>query len=253
MATSGTNTFNLTIDTVIQEAYERLGVSSKGGYDLITARRSLNLLMVEWINEGVNLFTLDLIEHTMTKDQNYITFSSNTYSDIMDAVILDTNADPDSDTQIERVSLADYLQIPTKTTSGKPSQFSVERNAQYTSSGVGTHKVYLWPVPDQTYYKLKAWMIKYPEDVAWAAAASGDTAGQVTSPYINYNQQVQIPKRMLPAMISGLTLKLAHKHPGTVDINRRNELAQVYAADWEKAKEEDRERVSFFVQPAVYY
>ena len=55
MATSGTQTFNLSIDDVIQEAYERIGVSSKGGYDLITARRSLNLLMLEWVNDGVNL------------------------------------------------------------------------------------------------------------------------------------------------------------------------------------------------------
>ena len=54
-------------------------------------------------------------------------------------------------------------------------------------------------------------------------------------------------------MISGLTVKLAHKHPGTVDINRRAELTAVYRDEWEKAKEEDRERVSFYVQPAVYY
>jgi hypothetical protein len=108
MATSGTQTFNLSIDDVIQEAYERIGVSSKGGYDLITARRSLNLLMLEWVNDGVNLFTLDLVEHTMTKDQGHITFSSNTYSDVLDAVITDTNADPDSDQEIERISLTDY-------------------------------------------------------------------------------------------------------------------------------------------------
>ena len=249
MATSGTHTFNLTIDDVIQEAYERLGVSSKGGYDLITARRSLNLLMLEWVNDGVNLFTLDLIEHAMTKDQGHITFSSNTYSDVLDAVITDTNADPDSDQEIERISLTDYLQLPTKTTSGKPSQYAVERNAQYDSSGVATHKVYLWPVPDQTYYKLKAWMIKYPDDVAWTSTAGG----QVTAPYIDYRQNVQIPKRMLPPMISGLTVKLAHKHPGTVDVNRRAELTAVYKDEWEKAREEDRERVSFYVQPAVYY
>ncbi len=114
MATSGTHTFNLTIDDVIQEAYERLGVSSKGGYDLVTARRSLNLLMVEWINEGVNLFTLDLIEHTMTSGQGHILFSSDVYSDVLDAVITDTNQDPDSDQEIERISLQIIYNFQTK-------------------------------------------------------------------------------------------------------------------------------------------
>ncbi len=79
MATSGTQTFNLSIDDVIQEAYERIGVSSKGGYDLITARRSLNLLMLEWVNDGVNLFTLDLIEHAIKNKLHLVLIHTQMY------------------------------------------------------------------------------------------------------------------------------------------------------------------------------
>ena len=106
MASSGTRTFNLQIDDVIQEAYERLGVSSMGGYDLITARRSLNLLMIKWINQGVNLFTLHLETIAVNKFNNttYPTFSlaANEYSDILTASCRDTLATPDQDLQMAR-------------------------------------------------------------------------------------------------------------------------------------------------------
>ena len=104
MASSGTRTFNLQIADVIQEAYERLGVSSKGGYDLITARRSLNLLMIKWINQGVNLFTLHL--HTVAvnsfNNTTYPTFdlAANGYSDILTAACRDTDATPDQDIEM---------------------------------------------------------------------------------------------------------------------------------------------------------
>ena len=94
MASSGTRTFALSIADVIQEAYERLGVSSKGGYDLITARRSLNLLMIKWINQGVNLFTLHVESTAVNTFANNVyptfTLSADNYSDILrhPAVIL---------------------------------------------------------------------------------------------------------------------------------------------------------------------
>ena len=87
MATSGTYTFNLDTGEIIQEAYERCGIETKSGYDLKTARRSLNLLLTKWVNDGVNLFTLDLETTDMTKDQGHITFSSTSHLDILDAAI----------------------------------------------------------------------------------------------------------------------------------------------------------------------
>jgi len=261
MATSGTHNFNLTLDSIIQEAYERLGDSAKGGYDLVTARRSLNLLMIKWMNEGVNLFTLDLEDTRMTNDQDHITFSSSKYSDVLDASISDTSDSTNvNDIPLERISYSEYLSIPNKATKGKPIQYTVERNAQYNSSGTASHKVFLWPMPDKTYvsggqtisaYTFKAWMIKYPDDVGWTNTASGQAT--VGGPYIDYTQNAQIPKRLLPALISGLTVELANKLPGSVDIQRRQELTAIYNEEWQKAQEEDRERAAFVVTPSVPY
>ena len=232
MVTSGTYTFNLDTAEIIQEAYERCGVETKSGYDLKTARRSLNLLLTKWVNDGVNLFTLDLETFNMTKDQDYIEMNASIRLDVLDGVIRDiSDASSPQDISLERISLDEYLQIPTKSDTGKPVQFAVERNAQFTSSGSANHKVYLWPVPDQTYYQFLTWSIKYPQDVS-----------------ATYTQNPQIPRRYLPALISGLAVELAMKKAP----DRMHILKPLYDEDWSKAKDEDRERVSFYVQPQVY-
>jgi len=232
MVTSGTYTFNLDTGEIIQEAYERCGIETKSGYDLKTARRSLNLLLTKWVNDGVNLFTLDLETFNMTKDQGYITMYSTIRLDVIDAAIRDnSNASDTSDIILERISMDEYLAIPSKLNTGKPVQYAVERNSQFTSSGSGTHKVYLWPVPDQTYYQFLTWSIKYPPDVS-----------------ATYTQNPDIPRRYLPALISGLAVELAVKKAP----DRLAVLKPLYDQDWEKAREEDRERVSFHVQPQVY-
>ena len=152
MVTSGTHTFSLDSAQIIEEAFERIGQQAKTGNDLRTARRSLNIILTKWVNDGVNLFTLDLETISMTKDQDHITISASSRLDILDATIRN-NSDTDNpqDVSMERISLSDYLQIPTKKDKGKPVQFAVERNAQFTSSGTANHKIYLWPIPAQTY------------------------------------------------------------------------------------------------------
>ena len=232
MATSGTYTFNLDTGEIIQEAYERCGIETKSGYDLKTARRSLNLLLTKWVNDGVNLFTLDLETTDMTKDQGHITFNSPSHLDVLYAAIRDnSNSSDTSDIILERISMDEYLAIPSKLNTGKPVQYAVERNSQFTSSTSATHKVYLWPIPDQTYYQFLSWSIKYPQDVS-----------------ATYTQNPDIPRRYLPALISGLAVELAIKKAP----DRLAVLKPLYEQDWEKAREEDRERVSFHVQPQVY-
>ena len=232
MATSGTYTFNLDTAHIIEEAYERIGQQSKTGNDLKTARRSLNLLLTKWVNDGVNLFTLDLTTTSLTKDVNNITLSASQYLDVLDGAIRD-NSDTSNpqDISIERISLDEYLNIPTKNDTGKPVQFAVERNSQFISSGTATHKIYFWPIPDQTYYQFTSWTIRYPQDVT-----------------ATYSQNPDIPRRYLPALISGLAVELAVKFAP----DRLNILKPLYDEEWMKAKEEDRERVSFYVQPQVY-
>ena len=232
MATSGTYTFNLDTAHIIEEAYERIGQQPKTGNDLKTARRSLNLLLTKWVNDGVNLFTLDLTTTSLTKDVNHITLSASQYLDVLDGAIRD-NSDTSNpqDISIERISLDEYLNIPTKNDTGKPVQFAVERNSQFTSAGTATHKIYFWPIPDQTYYQFTSWTIRYPQDVT-----------------ATYTQNPDIPRRYLPALISGLAVELAVKFAP----DRLNILKPLYDEEWMKAKEEDRERVSFYVQPQVY-
>lgn len=232
MATSGTHTFNLDTAHIIEEAYERIGQQPKTGNDLKTARRSLNLLLTKWVNDGVNLFTLDLTTTSLTKDVNHITLSASQYLDVLDGAIRD-NSDTSNpqDISIERISLDEYLNIPTKNDTGKPVQFAVERNSQFTSAGTATHKIYFWPIPDQTYYQFTSWTIRYPQDVT-----------------ATYSQNPDIPRRYLPALISGLAVELAVKFAP----DRLNILKPLYDEEWMKAKEEDRERVSFYVQPQVY-
>jgi|TARA_R100001079_G_scaffold55433_1_gene28359 hypothetical protein len=234
MATSGTHTFNLDVAEIIQEAYERVGFDVKSGYDLVTARRSLNLLLTKWVNEGVNLFTLDLTTLTLTKDTATVNLAANQYLDIIDATTRDTNSSPVTDTECERISLSEYLNYPNKTTSGKPVQFAVERNSQFDNSGTANHKIYLFPVPDQTYYQLHCWTIRYPQDIT-------DT----------YTQNPDVPRRYLPALISGLAFELANKNADKVDATRRAELKGIYNEEWQFAKEEDRERASFYIQPKI--
>ena len=231
MATSGTYNFNLDSGEIIQEAYERIGSDPETGYDLKTARRSLNLLLTKWANQGVHLFTLNFHVDNMTKDQDYITFNSSIHADVLDGSIRDNeNTAKPNDIPMERISLDDYMAIPDKWTKGKPVQFSLERNAQFDSSGSATHKMYLWPVPNQTYYQYVGWTIMYAQDVT-----------------TDYAQNPEIPKRYLPALISGLAVELAVKRAP----DRLAVLKPLYDQDWELAREEDRERVSFIVQPQV--
>jgi len=233
MATSGTWNFSLDTAEIIQEAYERIGASPESGYDLKTARRSLNLLLTKWANEGVHLFQLKFHTANMTKDQDHITFNSSIHADVLDGVVRNNQtAGEPNDIPMERISLDDYLAIPNKWTKGKPVQFSLDRRTQFDSSGPYTHKMYLWPVPNQTYYQYVGWTIMYAEDIS-----------------TTYSQNPEIPKRYLPALVSGLSVELAVKQAP----DRLPTLIPLYERDWQLAKEEDRERVSFIVQPQVSY
>jgi hypothetical protein len=233
MATSNTYNFNLDTGEVIQEAYERIGANPESGYDLKTARRSLNLLLTKWSNQGVHLFSLDFTTKDMTDGTDYILFAANQYLDVLDGSLRNNkDTTKPNDIPMERISLDDYIAIPDKWTAGKPVQFALERNSQYDGSGVNSHKMYLWPVPNKTYYQYVGWTMRYAQDI--------DTT---------YSENPDIPKRYLPALISGLAVELAVKQaPDRLAI-----LKPLYDQDWELAREEDRERVSFIVQPQVSY
>ena len=127
MATSGTNTFDLDVDQLIEEAFERCGINSRSGYDLKSARRSLNIMLAEWANRGINLWTVELRTKTLTASTTSYTLDSDLV-DILEAVLF-TTTDTTTDIEVDRISRAEYLNISKKTTEGTPVQYFLERGA----------------------------------------------------------------------------------------------------------------------------
>ena len=128
MPTSGTTAFNLDLSEIIEEAYEQAGLMASNGYDVRTARRSLNLLTLEWQNRQINLWTIK--ERTVTLNQNQASYQLPAdVIDVLDVVIREGTGTNQSDITITRTSLNDYAGIPTKNSTGKPVQFYIDRQA----------------------------------------------------------------------------------------------------------------------------
>ena len=125
MALSGTNAFNLDVDEVIQEAFERCGLHARSGYDLKSARRSLNLLLAEWANRGINLWTVELRTQTLTASTTSYTLDSDLI-DILEAVVYKAS-DTTTDMEVDRISRAEYLNISKKSTEAVPTQYYLLR------------------------------------------------------------------------------------------------------------------------------
>ena len=226
MATTGTTTFNLDLNTVVEEAFERCGSELRTGYDLRTARRSLNLLLAEWANRGVNLWTFE--EGTIPMVQGTISYSlpSDTI-DIMDCVLRTGTGTSQSDINISRISLSTYASIPNKNTQGRPIQVWVDRQAANPSINV-------WPVPDQSStYTFVYWKLRRLED-----AGNG------------VNTQ-DVPFRFLPCLVAGLAYYLSMKIPDAMD--RIEMLKASYEEQWALASEEDREKADIRLVPRISY
>lgn len=221
MATSGTYAYNLQLDDIIEEAFDSIGQEVRTGYHLRTAKRSFNLLMLEWINEGINLWTVDNLTLPLVSGTSSYTIDPR-YYDIYDAVVRDTTSGAAIDTPLTRYTVADYLRQPNKTTSGRPTSWTIERN-----SAVG-HTVYVWPTPNSADYALQCLGLRYVQDAD------------------DYSENVDIPKRFLPAATAGLAFRLAEKYAP----ERVQEKLLIYNNLFEKARYEDRERASFMVSVA---
>ena len=220
MATSGTTSFNITIDEAIEEAYERCGVRTNSGHDIKSARRSLNLLFSEWGNRGINLWkvkseTLTLVNGTAT----YNTPSD--CNDVLEAVVTTTGGTQQTLTKISR---SEYIAIPNKTDTGTPSQYYVNRQITPTIS------LYLAPdtsaVTNIFYYYL----------------ARIQDAGA-------YTNTTDMPFRFYPCMVSGLAFYLSQKHAP----DRIQAMKLLYEDELKRALDEDGQRTSIYITPNVYY
>jgi hypothetical protein len=227
MATSGTTAFDLSIDEIIDEAYNRVGIRPNSGNDMKRARRNLNILFADWGNRGVHLWKVELDEVQLVAGQAEYTVSSDV-SDVLEAYISTTaNASNDANTQdisITKIDRSAYAALPNKLSQGQPSQYYVDRQT--------TPKIYLYQAPDaSTYTYLKYYVIKRIED----AGAYTNTADVVF--------------RFIPCMVSGLAYYLSMQYgPDRVPI-----LKQVYEDEMLRALDQDGGRTSLYITPQTYF
>ena len=227
MATSGTVAFNLSIDEIIDEGYERCGLSTNSGYDMRSARRSLNLLLSEWGNRGIHLWKVGLHEATLVSGQAEYAVSSSV-SDVLEAFISSTAASSDSastqDISLSKIDRSTYAALPNKLAVGQPSQYYVSRET--------TPKIYLYQAPDlNTYTTLKYYVIKRIED-----------AGA-------YTKDPDVVYRFLPCLAAGMAYYTAMKK--APQLVQQNKL--IYEDELKRALDEDGQRASTFISPQTYF
>jgi hypothetical protein len=238
MPTSGTATFNLNLNELVEEAYERAGLQLRSGYDLRTARRSLNLLTIEWANKGINLWCIEEGQIPLVTGQAVYDLPVDTI-DLLDQVIRTGTGQNQIDIDISRISESTYATIPTKNALGRPIQVWINRQSGATEpvSGVAYPQINVWPTPNDpgNQYTFVYWRMRRIQD-----AGNGTTTQD-------------IPFRFLNAMVAGLALYIAMKKP-EVTIDRLAMLKGDYDAQFELAAQEDREKASIrFVPRANFY
>ena len=227
MATSNTTAFNMEFTEIAEEAFERAGREMRSGYDLRTARRSMNLLTIEWQNRGINMWTIDSGTIDLVQGQTQYPLPADTIDLLEHQVRTGSgNVATQSDLNLSRISVSTYASIPNKLTQGRPIQLYIERLRD-------APLVNVWPVPDTNDYKLYYWRMRRIED-----AGSG-----VQTPDMNF--------RFFPCLVAGLAYYIAMKLPEMMD--RVPLLKAVYDEQFELAAGEDREKASVRFVPRMGY
>ena len=218
MATSGSRDFNLDVGEIIEEAFERCGLEVRTGYDARTARRSLNLMFAEWANRGINMWTVEQGTITLTQGQAQETLLPDVV-DVLEIVLRRGN----TDYEVERISRGDYVTLPNKTTQGRPSQFWFNRQISPV--------INLWAVPENSTDQIIYYYVQRIEDA--------DTLVNTTD----------MPFRFYPCMVAGLAYYLAMKRaPDRIQL-----LKSVYEEEFQRAADEDEDRVPLKLQPSIQY
>jgi hypothetical protein len=223
MATSGTTAFNMDFTEIAEEAWERAGREMRSGYDLRTARRSMNLMTIEWQNRGINLWTIDEGTVSLVSGTAQYTLPTDTV-DLLEQVIRTGSGSTQQDLTINRISVSTYASIPNKTTTGRPIQFWIERL-------VDAPRINVWPVPDSNDYTFKYWRMRRIED----AGAGVQTA--------------DMPFRFLPCLVAGLAYHIAMKVP---ELSQRVPMLKAaYEEEFDRAASEDRVKTNARFVPRI--
>ena len=218
MATSGSRDFDLDVAEIIEEAYERCGLEVRTGYDARTARRSMNLMFADWANRGVNLWTVRQATTTLTSGQATVTLGADVV-DLLEVVVRRSN----TDFTMSKISRSNYLSQPAKTTEGRPSQYFFNRQI--------TPEITLWPTPENSTDQLVYYYVRRIED----ADALVNT--------------MELPFRFLPCAAAGMAYYIAlKKAPERVQL-----LKTLYEEEFQRAADEDEDRVSLKLQPDIQY
>jgi hypothetical protein len=219
MTTSGTYNFSMDIDEVIQEAMEMIGGEQTLGHDPKSARRSINLLLQDWQNRGVLLWTANTTTVSVSTSVTAYALASSTV-DVLEVVL---NRD-DTDLQLERITMEEYPKIPRKGQTGRPSQYAVRRDRDNPT-------MYLWPIPENTTDLLKIEQVRYTQDVNKSAVQTAD-----------------ISRRFYPCLTAGLSYFMSMKRPG-IEGGRIQFLKAEYEERLARAMDEDKERASLRIVP----
>ena len=223
MAASGSKNFELDVADYVEEAFERCGLELRTGYDLKTATRSLNLMLAEWANRGLNQWTITQKVLTLVKDTTCYTIDSTNPTatiDVLDVFIRETLGGVSTDVPMTRMSRSQYANISTKSTTGKPNQYLIDKQI--------SPLVKIWPAPDQnSKYELYLNVLTRIDDADVGA------------------NTMDIPFRFFPCLAAGLAYYLALKRaPEKVGM-----LKQLYEEEFQRALSQDEDRASFRVAP----
>lgn len=218
MTTSGSRDFNLDVAEAIEEAYERIGLEMRTGYDAKTARRSMNLMFAEWANRGLNLWTVATGTTTLIQGTSQYTLAEDVV-DLLDMVLRRTG----TDYELTRISRGDYLDFPNKTDQGRPSQFYFDRQI--------APEITLWQTPENSTDQLVYYYVQRIEDVDSLTNTTG------------------VPFRFYPCMVAGLSYYLAIKRaPDRVQM-----MKSIYEEEFQRAANEDEDKVPLMLTPSIRY
>jgi|TARA_R100000231_G_scaffold2751_1_gene4993 hypothetical protein len=225
MATSGSKDFELDVADYVEEAFERCGLELRTGYDLKSAQRSLNLLLAEWANRGLNQWTIREKTIAMVKDSASYTIDSvnpTATIDVLDVFIRETLQGTTTDVPLSRMSRAEYSHVATKSTTGKPNQYFIDKQLSPT--------ITVWPVPDKnSTYTVYLNVLSRMDDADVGA------------------NTLDVPFRFYPCLAAGLAYYIALKRaPEKVPL-----LKQLYEEEFLRALSQDEPRSSFRIAPDI--
>ena len=218
MTTSSSTDFNLDVAEYIEEAFERCGLEAKTGYDLQTARRSMNIMLAEWANRGLNQWTIEQRTQALTANDSEYSLGTDII-DILSVVVRRSG----TDFSMTRISRDTFINLPNKTSTSRPTQYFLDRQI--------TPNLKLYPTPENS-----TDVIVYD-----ALTRMQDADTQVNT--------LEIPFRFIPCLTAGLAYYIAMKRaPDRIQL-----LKTVYDEEFERAMAEDRDRSAFNVTPKLDY